>query len=207
MSAFWRGFNIVEFVTCAALATAVGFAFLPQYIESKERARMARVGSSMVRTAEALAAFHIDHGRYPPSARAGSVLTSNALLPAGEGSRDLMTFRLPRAENGERFATLTSPVAYLQKLPVDPFARTRSSTLGYFAPESGNGWMLFSLGPDRDENSLQGPGDISPRVEILYDPDDNLPGVWQLTTSLLDVTYDPTNGTFSNGDLWRVKGM
>lgn len=209
MRTFLRGWNIVEFVTCAALATAVGFAFVPHFVQSEERARMVRVRMMMRDTAASLAAYKADHGVYPPSGRADAppTLTANSFASRGQGAQSQMTFRLPPPGEDPSFATLTAPVAYLQDLPEDPFAHTRGMHLGYYAPESGNGWMLFSVGPDRDENGPDGPGDIGPHVENLYDPHENMPGVWQLTVPLLNVTYDPSNGTFSNGDLWQVEGM
>lgn len=209
MSTFLRGLNIVDFVTCAALATAVGFAFVPQFVQSEERARVVRARMAMRDTAVGLAAYKADHGTYPPSGRADASpsLTANSFAKPGQGARSQMTFRLPGPGEDKPFATLTSPVAYLRILPEDPFAHTRGMHLGYYAPESGNGWMLFSVGPDRDENGPGGPGDIGPRVETLYDPHEKMPGVWQLTVPLLNMTYDPSNGTFSHGDLWQVEGM
>lgn len=215
---FFRGLNIVEFVTCAALATAVGFGFIPPYVESRENARVAGTRLEMRDTAIALGAFEADHGRFPPSGRAiapagimgqsgfSPITTANTRFGDSRGARAQFTFRLPDPD-GLPFATLTSPVAYLQNLPEDSFAHTRGARLGYYAPPSGNGWILFSVGPDRDENRPDGPGDIGPRVENLYDPGENPPGVWQVSVPLLNVTYDPSNGVFSNGDLWRVDGM
>lgn len=56
-----------------------------------------------------------------------------------------------------------------------------------------DGWILISTGPDGDY-------DIDP--ESGYDP--NIP---QPSPHLMALagTYDPTNGTESDGDLWRVK--
>lgn len=55
----------------------------------------------------------------------------------------------------------------------------------------GNSWIVYSCGRDGDY-------DINP-PEKYYDPNsDKLLG-------LMSVTYDPTNGTDSSGDIWRVK--
>ncbi len=224
MIPFWRGFSVVEIVTATALATAVGIAILPRYVRSGERARIAQVEYAMAQTATALAGYYVDHGLYPPSGRGGEdayapgvagrlnvekqtpdVWTANSFADERTGARRLMTFRLPHPENEEPFATLLSPIGYLEKLPIDPFARTRGAHLGYFAPLDGSGWMLFSLGPDRDENGSPGPGDISPHAKELYDSGVVSPDSWQPPPALVQVTYDARNGAYSNGDLWRVE--
>jgi hypothetical protein len=223
MAAFWKGFGVVEFVTCAALATAVSFGFIPRLVRSAEHTRISRAYRELRQTAIALAAYNVDHRAFPPSARAvppignssalspstetlsaagTGPLTPNSDAPPGAGSGRLMTFRLPRTEWGETFGTLTSPIAYLDELPVDPFSHTIGSPLGYFAPSDGSGWILFSLGPDRDENAASGPGDISPWVEALAAEFLKASGTPGSNDALSRVTYDPSNGTFSNGDLW-----
>jgi hypothetical protein len=56
---------------------------------------------------------------------------------------------------------------------------------------TGHGWILISTGPDRDY-------DIVPAAE--YDPAKTVP-----SPALIEHTYDPTNGTTSNGDVYRMK--
>ncbi len=64
------------------------------------------------------------------------------------------------------------------------------ATFGYWRNDEGTGWILFSPGPD-------GVYDIVPWED--YDPA-NHP-----TPALIEKSYDPTNGTYTRGDLWRVK--
>ena len=117
--------------------------------------------------------------------------------PAGPGGSTIGSIGL---------ATLTTPVAYLSRFREDPFSRTPNASLGYFGHGNDSGWIIFSLGPDRDENSAGGPGDISPTVEKLYDLSSDFPGMWIPSSKLIDARYDPTNGLFSNGDIYRMHG-
>jgi len=101
--------------------------------------------------------------------------------------------------SGRRLRPLTTPIAYLTTLPEDVFRATSSGAGGYFtygsmpiAEESR--WAMISVGPDGDRDS---------------DPVDLYPG-WDPTlfenpaSIYVYVRYDPTNGTVSDGDVWRV---
>ena len=72
--------------------------------------------------------------------------------------------------------------------PGDPFARRR---LRYYAWQKKD-WILWSAGPDRDYDLNE--GNIAAVLGAAQD---------KLTSqSLLAITYDPTNGTLSSGDIW-----
>lgn len=185
MGAFWRGFGVVEFITCAALATAVSFGIVPGIVRSTEHTRVSRAYKELREAALAIESYAIDHRAFPAGTRSAQAKKhagqlspfspqQTALEPIPEstdsnaareaGSLEPITFRLPSIERGETFATITSPIAYLESLPVDPFSRKSDSPPGYFVSPDGSGWILFSLGPDRDENVYPGPGDIGSRI-------------------------------------------
>ena len=80
---------------------------------------------------------------------------------------------------------------------LDSFAKNRplpSINFAYWAPKKG-GWIVLSTGPN---------GFFDMNFETLkkaYDPEIDL-----LRSELrINLTYDPTNGTDSPGDVWRVK--
>ncbi|MBX3730500.1 MAG: type II secretion system protein GspG [Candidatus Sumerlaeia bacterium] len=84
-------------------------------------------------------------------------------------------------------AGLTTPVAYVTARPTDPF---QGRAMPYIYHASGRGWLLVSPGPDG-------------RFGILpaRDFDSSEP---QPSPRLIGLTYDPTNGLISSGDIWRV---
>jgi type II secretory pathway pseudopilin PulG len=88
-------------------------------------------------------------------------------------------------------AVLTSPVAYIPNLPLDPFSPKRS-VYSYFtgATSTTQLWILISAGPDNDYD-IDSEG-ISGRN--LLEP----------AALLKKLSYDPTNGAKSSGDLWRL---
>ena len=105
---------------------------------------------------------------------------------------------------------LTTPVAYVTTLPRDVFSPDRTHWFGYCTIHRGRNegiWILTSLGPNtiqpiqRTLAPLDCPGwmgwqggDIQ-EASALTDA--------QYRRTLIDRTYDPTNGTVSAGDIWR----
>jgi hypothetical protein len=92
-------------------------------------------------------------------------------------------------------AALTTPVAFLSELPYDPFAAKHTPYCYYIDP-AGKGWILWSAGPDKKHDLT------SQNIAGIYKPEDlNMPN----NPALLALTYDPTNGANSHGDIWRMK--
>jgi hypothetical protein len=103
---------------------------------------------------------------------------------------------------------------YITALDRDPFSPLEGATFVYWCVNRGDrlpsnavevvektaGWILVSTGPDGDY-------DIGDDLSV-YDP-----RIGQLSNRLLAgtnkrgsaYTWDPTNGTVSDGDIWRVK--
>jgi hypothetical protein len=87
----------------------------------------------------------------------------------------------------ENLIPLTTPLAYIDALPADPFNSSPKKTYGYLPTP--DGWIVFSPGPD---------GDFDIGLQIALEQRLDGLGAW-----LLGRTYDPTNGTVSGGDIWR----
>ena len=102
---------------------------------------------------------------------------------------------------------LYAPVAYMVRIPTDPFSASREIEYAYIgAPSAGIRGLIISQGPDRKSDLLQGLGLArSAAGAIIGRPDDrsdtfSLRG--QPIESLLTLyTYDPTNGIVSGGDI------
>ncbi|MFB3895749.1 MAG: hypothetical protein ACE14V_05545 [bacterium] len=90
--------------------------------------------------------------------------------------------------------TLTTPISYLTQLPFDPFSGKQKQRYHYFAGPGQDTtktyWIITSIGPDKKMDL-----DIS-----QYNPADPY---WQNLNTATG-TYDPTNGTVSSGDVWRL---
>lgn len=220
-----------ELVAALVLISIFVMGALPSLLRRQEAASVSKALSNLRATALAVESYYLDHLAYPVSATASGtersyesqwlwelsrrseipwgVPTINSFAPVDSGAARLVTFQVAAPAGSGGFiglATLTTPVAYLSRFREDPFSRTPNASLGYFGHGNDSGWIIFSLGPDRDENAADGPGDISPSVENLYDVSSDFPGMWLPSSKLINARYDPTNGLFSNGDIYRMHG-
>ncbi|HEX2973057.1 MAG TPA: hypothetical protein VHP11_12035 [Tepidisphaeraceae bacterium] len=107
----------------------------------------------------------------------------------------LPTFSL---DSGPHPNTLTTPLAYLPAYFADPYAPFKGATFCYWTKnfsESGpgkSGWILWSPGPDKKYDLTLD------NIAQIYDPLKPVP-----SAALLELTYDPSNGSASTGDIWR----
>jgi len=170
------------------------------------RGRLAWVKSDFRTIAMALEAYYQEHNSYPAWAKGEG--GANSFAEPYSGAYHIHTFRIWKNENEVgTFYTLTTPLAYMTQYLSDPWADTRGVTYGYYADE--NGWILYSWGPDTDENEIEDPGDLESDVEQVYRSSISQPSLTLIAGSSSSsheaYTYDPTNGIISAGDIWRVR--
>ena len=119
----------------------------------------------------------------------------------------------------EGFAQLTSPIAYMTSIPWDAFGEYddvgvhRKPMLEMGTGDAGqyvqsgtpnnpqgmpsNTWMMRSTGPDRIDDT---------HVNSYPWPPSRIPHNQSGVAEVLTYIYDPTNGTVSFGDVYRVGG-
>jgi hypothetical protein len=171
--------------------------------------------------AVAMELYFVDNNRYPAWSIQGGTdglgPSYNYQLARKKGSTldpaSLPTYALP--DTGSTYVTLTTPVQYLTKWPEDPLAPLEGATFVYWSINPGEtdptgkvtgtdahfGWILVSPGPDRNY-------DIPPDYDV-FDPRIPQPSERLLTGTNrwgAAFTFDPTNGTVSAGDIWRLGG-
>lgn len=177
-----RAFTLIELLVVVAIITILAAIATPNLLEAQIRAKVSRCKSDMRTIATALEAYHVDNNHYPD------------------------TFVNAR---WERFFPLTTPVAYMSTVPTDLFhpleeqgdvgidwgPRNGGYKMGATPIDAPSRFAISSDGPDRDEDSI---------------PIKNYPGFdWQIFTGndpdgiYNYMIYDTTNGTVSNGDIWR----
>lgn len=93
---------------------------------------------------------------------------------------------------------LTTPIAYHRSLPTDACSAAANPTLyDYAADRKGRFWILRSVGPDQKPDLdlrmlTEGPAGVLEKGPV--DP----------FVAITSSRYDPTNGTFSPGDILRT---
>lgn len=179
---------------------------VPAFMDAKFRSQVARARADMRSIATGLEAYFIDNKCYP--AWGVGEEGANSFGGPGTGVYDIPTFRIwKNANEWGTFSILTTPISYLVSYYRDPFADTEGATFGYYS--DWEGWIMWSWGSDRDEFERE-QWDLAPDVKKVYASEDAQPTLTLLTgTSSAPAheayTYDPTNGTVSPGDVWRVK--
>lgn len=214
------GFTLIELLIVVAIIAILAAIAVPNFLEAQVRSKVARVRADLRSLATGIEAYHIDHNLYPAQASSNpenGSFGANDFDGASDRLRAMPTFRLRSAQGtaGDNLMTITTPVAYITNYFSDPFAESRGATFAYSRPLSlfVRGWMIWSYGPDTDERIVnpgqytEGGGDIGltfqngPFVETAYYGfRERAAGI-----TLINATYDPTNGTTSNGDVYRVR--
>jgi prepilin-type N-terminal cleavage/methylation domain-containing protein len=231
-----RGFTLIELLIVVGIIAILSAIAVPNFVQARTRSNISRVASDMRSIAVALESYRADNPGYPIGTSDPNKMLSNiveALGPLAAGFSSLQVTGADGEVAGLNFHTLTTPISYISGMPPDPFSGFESMEIPFAyrnAEDTRLGWILTSAGPDRDllENGGKGSrkifnplstaadqgtpprlGDINEAAVI-----DMLEGTGpyngdqrhRFWNYLSDLTYDPTNGAISQGDIARVKG-
>lgn len=230
-----RGFTLIELLIVVAIIAILAAIAVPNFLEAQTRAKVSRVQADMRSLVVGIEAFRVDNNSYVRGTDNPLLYPEDIQAFLGPLAAGYYTFR-SRGNGeiaGQDFATLTTPVAYITQVFIDPFAQQKGGMLTYQyrnATDTKNGYIITSFGPDADVLNPGGKGttnpnllgtfvdtknpsrmgDINERAVIEYIENTNpalvsaVNAAGGLRAVLADLTYDPTNGTVSDGDIWRV---
>ncbi len=226
-----RAFTLIELLIVVAIIAILAAIAVPNFLEAQTRAKVARVQSDLRSIATGIETYRIDQNSYPegtdnPDGYDPAIKAF--LAPYGLGNK-YYGFRLISGDKhvGTDFFGLTTPIAYMNAIPNDPFVKGCGNWTYCYRPakERRNGYVLTSVGPDMDHlgtnNSGIGNansanplstaqdarlGDISERAVIHFIEGTQGAGVdaSRMREYLVDLSYDATNGTVSDGDVYRI---
>jgi hypothetical protein len=195
----------------------VGYA---QYQAFTIKNTVKRIRGEMNMLATGLEAYFIDACVYPSPGRPSFRELGSY---SGNGSY---------AEDGGIVPTsITTPVSYITKLPHDPFRNNGKGYYGLGGGpgiKSGagrptiddaqhdfsgiwmsSGWIVSSYGPDKVDGNSSAPGGTQLREELCWSDSYSIdtPDLMQCDKDhplgYSTLTYDPSNGIISPGDVWR----
>ncbi len=164
------GFTLIELLIVVAIIGILAAIAVPNFMRAQTKAKVAKTISELNHFSTILEQYFIDHQAYPPSPH-----------PLIHPSAVAETWRL------------TMPVAYISRIPHDPFYAQKFS-------EESNGARLNRGGPFGIDSQylhyINDPLLGEYWVVFSYGPDQDMENV--------EVHYDATNGTVSNGDIYQV---
>jgi len=213
------GFTLIELLIVVAIIAILAAIAVPNFLEAQIRAKVSTAKADQRTLATALEAFQIDYNVYPKHYDGTTqnvhdeIFRNNTLAENSSLSKRPTFANYRNSKIGSRYYMLTTPVSFIAEMPEDVFAETNNATFGYVnAAELG--WMMWSYGPDGDE--IAGGSQID---KVLGASDSWAASKWTATAStvynpsrsnplpyLSDITYDPTNGSSSLGDIWDING-
>lgn len=231
------GFTLIELLIVVAIIAILAAIAVPNFLEAQTRSKVSRAKNDLRAITTGVEAYRVDHNSYPEGTDSPSKMSPELvqfLGPLAPGFYALRTRGGGGLIAGVHFHTLTTPIAYITTMPTDPFSGAGKGFVPYAyrnAKDTKDGYVITSVGPDFDllaphgrgntnaENPLstaadsKSPsriGDINERAVIHF-----IEGTGDYTAEqrpnldlfLEDLTYDPTNGIISEGDLYRKSGF
>jgi len=220
-----KAFTLIELLIVVAIIAILAAIAVPNFLEAQIRAKVSRVKNDMRTNATGLEAYAVDYGKYIPCYHGGAGLTL-AQVQARLGDQFTTEF----GGNGDCYdyfdvcgRALTTPVAYLNNISHPSPFQVQS---GWFSQRSFFFAVMIPYGPLPDSvptpngkdssygdswvgfDTMWGNGsaqwfqmDGGPDGDWFGWPVNNPAGQYDV-----QAIYDPTNGTVSWGNIWKVGG-
>jgi type II secretion system protein G len=198
-----QAFTLIELLIVVAIIAILAAIAVPNFLEAQTRSKVSRAKADMRRIATGLEAYYVDNNHYPPS-----------YDPNG-------TTINPRIR---RLIPITTPIAYMTSVPLDPFNREEASN----SPSTTNTSLIRTfIYADRETYGkyVSAPFGFSSNGDNLYrhlwgrqypsshwllrsrgpmgTGDSSVGANLGDSVDKLDA-YDPTNGTVSNGNIFML---
>jgi prepilin-type N-terminal cleavage/methylation domain-containing protein len=211
-----RGFTLIELLIVVAIIAILAAIAVPNFLEAQTRSKVARAKSDLRAIGTAIEAFAVDKNWYPyqnPQSRVVRIpgATTNALEVITTPIAYITSVTMPDPFIGRGTYSGPNMDTYT---PYDPGTEELQMRIYWYMARHANGdswddvygadgktdpkpswWILESNGPT-------GIGTAT-RTGLNNITDENDPAQQM---RVLRCIYDPTNGTVSRGNIWRVGG-
>jgi prepilin-type N-terminal cleavage/methylation domain-containing protein len=140
--------------------------------------------------------------------------TASSVAAQFNTNRPLFALPSLNSASAPEFHTLTTPISYITSYFNDPFSNGGKETFTYLP--DGPGWLLVSFGPDADQGVDAQNDQLVETARTQFTTPSETPFSGRALANSRQVmltgaltggeqyTYDPTNGTTSPGDVWKI---
>jgi prepilin-type N-terminal cleavage/methylation domain-containing protein len=212
-----NAFTLIELLIVVAIIAILAAIAVPNFLEAQTRAKVARVKADIRTIATAIESYAVDNNRGP----VGTLEVQPFSLGTRWGFTNPGANWAPKS-TGRRWAMLTTPIAYLTSVPLDPFVDQTAalSILKLFPAMNPNDfWLDGARTYSYQYYDFKNPGGQAAHPDISEEQGHkwslSSPGphrvTWAPGYSVLNVCqgninqlYDPTNGTISTGFIVRT---
>ena len=208
-------FTLIELLIVVAIIAILAAIAVPNFLEAQVRAKVSRIKADMRTGATALETYAVDNNKYPEELPIGNngFLSTISLYRLTTPISYISSFGAfidtfnrqenvgvqPGFENGQ-------PMLYAN---YENFAQNRN-----LGPKTFRAWGINSLGPDKRLGRSTVPSGLGAGTGLTGPWAENNDPVYfgipaggpDTAVDLTNCIYDPTNGTVSPGDIYRVGG-
>lgn len=204
-----QGFTLIELLIVVAIIAILAAIAVPNFLEAQTRAKVSRVRSDLRALLTGVESYQVDHSKYPLHMLVSQTSNQDYADPwlGAGGGFAYNEFHF------SRLYSLTTPIAYMNTIPLDPFFRRGApvnpgdSIAATGARPARQQYMYANSrfrNPSQDINHAAGhaygefvmwsggPDGFRRDIYLRGDAKDSMR------------IYDPSNGTLSVGDIWRT---